>query len=141
MTTPASDPVLRDLARNPGVVALVGFSIKPNRPSYGVAAYLIQSGVKTYLVNPMYAGQTALGTTILRSLHDVPEPIHIVDIFRRSEDVPPIIADAIAVHADAIWLQLAISHPAAEAEARAAGLQVIEDRCLAVEHRHAQLSA
>lgn len=137
MTTPATDPALRDLARHPGVVALVGFSIKPNRPSHSVAAYLIQSGVTMYLVNPMYAGQTALGKTILRSLQDVPEHIHVVDVFRRSEDIAPIIADAIAVKADAVWLQLGISNPVAEVQARDAGLQVIEDRCLAIEYRQA----
>jgi predicted CoA-binding protein len=134
MTTPLFDPDLIDLATNPGVVAVAGFTPKPDRPVYGVAAYLIRAGVTVYLVNPTHAGQSALGLTILPALAAVPEPIHIVDIFRRSEMIAPIIDDAIAARADAIWLQLAISDPVAEAKARAAGLRVIVNRCLKVEH-------
>ncbi len=134
MTTPLSDPILRDLAVNPGVVAVVGFSPKPDRASHGVAAYLIQHGVKTYLVNPVAAGQTALGQTILATLADVPEHIHIVDVFRRPEEVLPVVDDALAVKADAIWFQLDIINEAAIARAQEAGLQVVADRCLKVEH-------
>jgi predicted CoA-binding protein len=134
MTTPLTDPILHDLATRPGVVALIGFSPRPSRPSHGVAAYLISQGIKTYLVNPTAAGQTALGQTILASLADVPEHIHIVDIFRRPEEVMPIVEDAISVKADAIWFQLDIINDAAIARARDAGLQVVVDLCLKVEH-------
>jgi predicted CoA-binding protein len=134
MTTPLTDPILNDLATNPGVVAVVGFSPRPYRPSHGVAAYLISQGITTYLVNPAAAGQSALGQTILASLADVPEHIHIVDIFRRPEEVLPIVEDAIRVKADAVWFQLDIINPDAIARARDAGLRVVVDRCLKVEH-------
>ena len=134
MSTPHSDAVMIDLAQHPGVVAVVGFSPKPHRASYVVAAYLIAHGVKTYLVNPLAADKTALGQTILASLADVPEPIHIVDVFRRPAEVMPVVDDAIAVKADAIWFQLDIINEAAIARARAAGLLVVADLCLKVEH-------
>jgi uncharacterized protein len=134
MTTPHSDALLVDLATQPGVVAVVGFSPKPNRPSHGVAAYLIDHGVKTYLVNPAAAGQDALGQTILASLADVPEHIHIVDVFRNPAEVEPIVEDAITIGADNVWFQLDIINDAAIARAKAAGLGVVVDRCLKVEH-------
>jgi uncharacterized protein len=134
MNKSADDAVMIDLARNPGVVALVGFSPKPDRPSHGVAHYLIEHGIKLYLINPECAGQDHLGRTVLASLADVPEHIHIVDIFRRAENVPPIVEEAIEVHADAIWLQLGITNPEAEARARAAGLLVVANHCLKIEH-------
>lgn len=134
MTTPISDPDLRDLARQPGVVAVIGFSPNPARASHGVAAYLIRQGITVYLVNPVAAGETALGRTILASLAEVPERIHIVDIFRRPEVVMPAVEDAIAGNADAIWFQLDIINQDAITAARAAGLRVVTDRCLKVEH-------
>jgi predicted CoA-binding protein len=134
MTTPITDPTLRDLATQPGVVAVVGFSPRPERPSHGVAAYLIQQGLNVYLVNPVAMGQTALGRTILAALADVPEHIHIVDIFRRPAEVMPIVEEAIQVGADAVWFQLDIINPAAIQRAHEAGLAVVADRCLKVEH-------
>src|SRR5262249_12733380 len=108
MTTPLTDPVLTDLATEPGVVAVVGFSPKPRRPSPGGAAFLIDHGIKTYLVNPIAAGRTILGQTVVASLADVPEHIHIVDVFRNPAEVLPIVDAAIAVKADAVWFQLDI---------------------------------
>jgi predicted CoA-binding protein len=134
MTTPLADPTLHDLATQPGVIAVVGFSPRPDRPSHGVAAYLIQQGLTVHLVNPTAAGQTALGRIILASLLDVPEHVHIVDVFRRPEEVLQIVADAIQIGADALWFQLDIINPAAIERARAAGMQVVVDRCLKVEH-------
>jgi predicted CoA-binding protein len=134
-TTPANDPLLESLAKTPGIVALVGFSPKPSRPSHSVAAYLIEQGIQVYLINPICAGEEHLNRVVLASLHEVPEHIHIVDVFRRSEEIEPIIDDAIRVKADTIWLQLGISNPEAEEKARQAGLGIIGDRCLAIEHR------
>jgi uncharacterized protein len=134
MTTPTTDPLLIDLATHPGVVAVVGLSPNPERASNGVARYLIGQGVTVYPVNPIYADQEILGRKVYRSLTDIPEHIHIVDIFRRSEFIPAVVEEAIAAKADAIWLQLDITNPEAEARARAAGLGVVEDRCLKVEH-------
>lgn len=137
LTTPNDDPTMLDLARNPGVVALIGFSPRPDRSSHGVAKYLLSHDVNVYLVNPMYAGQQSLDKTILGSLAEVPEPIHIVDVFRRADSVMPIVDDAIAAKADAIWFQLDIINEDAFVRAREAGMNVIVDRCLAVEHRKA----
>jgi uncharacterized protein len=134
MTTPATDPLLIDLATHPGVVAVVGLSPKPERASHGVAGYLIGQGVTVYPVNPIYAGQEILGRKVYGSLTDIPEHIHIVDIFRRSEFIPAVVEEAIAAKADAVWLQLGITNPEAEARARSAGLGVVADRCLKVEH-------
>ncbi len=134
MTTPVTDPILRELATQPGVVAVVGFSPRPERASHGVAAYLIAQGITVHLVNPVAAGQTALGRTILASLADVPEHIHLVDIFRRPEEVLPVVDDAIQVQADAVWFQLDIINPVAIRRAHDAGLAVVVDRCLKVEH-------
>lgn len=128
------DELAKELAQRPGVIALVGFSMKPDRDSHRVAAYLINAGLSVYLVNPVNAGEDALGKKVLSSLKDIPEHIHIVDIFRRSEEILPIIDDAIAVNADNIWLQLEISNAEAEARALSAGLGVVKDRCLKVEH-------
>lgn len=135
LTTPVDDPDLIALARDPGVVAIVGFSPSPARPVFGVAQALLAAGVTCYLVNPQYAGQQSLGQTILGSLAEVPQPIRIVDVFRRAEGVLPIAEEAIAVGAQALWLQLGIFPEAAIALARGAGLTVIVDRCLKVEHQ------
>ena len=134
MTTPITDPTLRDLATRPGVVAVVGFSPRLERASHGVAAYLVNQGITVYLVNPVAAGQMALGRTILASLANVPEHIHLVDIFRRPAEVMPIVEDAIQVGADAVWFQLDIINPDAIQRAQDAGLAVVVDRCLKVEH-------
>lgn len=134
MTTPADDPLLLDLATKPGVVAVLGLSPKPHRASNGVAAYLIDHGVTVYAVNPQYAGKEILGRKVYASLTEVPEHIHIVDVFRRAEFIPDVVDEAIAAQADNIWLQLDITHAEAEERARTAGLGVVTDRCLKVEH-------
>ena len=119
-------------------VAVVGLSDKPWRPSYGVARYLRDAGVKIVPVNPTIAGTAVLGERVYASLLDVPPEVHIdvVDIFRRSELVPPIVDDAIARgDASAIWMQQGVINEAAAQRARNAGLAVVMDACLAVEHR------
>lgn len=126
---------VRDLVTNPGTIAVVGISPRENRPSYGIAAYLIAQGITVYGVNPAYAGQTILGRPVYASLTDVPEHIHIVDVFRRGEETPPVVAEAIAAGADAVWLQLGISNPESRQMAEEAGLLYVEDRCIMVDHR------
>ncbi len=133
-----SDELTRQLAKQPGVIALVGFSPRPGRASNDVAQYLIQAGLQVYLVNPMYAGTESLGQKVLKGLEDIPEHIHIVDIFRKSEDIGPIIDQAISVKVDYIWLQLDISNPDEEKKAIQAGLGVVKNRCLKVEHMRVQ---
>jgi predicted CoA-binding protein len=127
------DRALRDMR----TVAVVGLSDKPWRPSYGVAAYLQEQGVRVLPVNPNLVGRRVLAEEAYASLEDVPRSIRIdvVDIFRRSELVAPVVDAAIARGAGAIWMQLGVVDELSAARARAAGLTVVMDKCLAVEHR------
>lgn len=114
-------------------IAVVGCSPKPERPSHYVAAYLKEQGYKIVPVNP---GQTEiLGEKCYESLLDIPFPIDVVDVFRRPEDVPPVADEAIMIKAKALWLQSGITEPESEEKARKAGLLVVSDRCMLVEHR------
>ena len=115
-------------------VAVVGLSDRTDRPSHRVAEYLQSVGYRVIPVNPMLEG-AVLGEQPYASLEDVPERVDIVDIFRRSEDVPPVVEAAIRKGAPAVWMQLGIAHHEAAALARAAGLNVVMDHCMAIEHR------
>lgn len=114
-------------------VAVVGLSDKPDRPSNEVARYLQAQGYEVVPVNPTI--EAALGQRAYPSLRDVPGPVEVVDVFRRSEQVPPVVEDAIAVGAKVVWLQEGIVNEGAAARARAAGLAVVQDRCMLKEHR------
>lgn len=116
-------------------IAVVGFSAKPARPSHYVAAFLQQNGYRVIPVNPGLAGQAFLGETVYASLSDIPVPVDMVDIFRRSEDVPPVVEEALSSLPDlkTIWMQMGIVNEDAAAAARAAGKQVVMDRCPMVE--------
>ncbi|MHB0867949.1 MAG: CoA-binding protein [Chloroflexota bacterium] len=114
-------------------IAVVGLSPKPERPSYGVASYLQQQGYRIIPVNPTV--DQVLGERSYPDLKSVPERIDVVDIFRRSEDVPPVVDEAIQVGAWAVWMQEGVANEAAAAKARQAGLEVVEDRCILKEHR------
>lgn len=114
-------------------VAVIGASPNPARPSHGVAAYLHRSGLRVYPVNP--AITELFGLTAYPSLADVPEPVDVVDVFRRSEVVAEVAEQAVAARAGALWLQLGVVNEQAAALAAAGGLAVVMDRCLAVEHR------
>ena len=116
-------------------IAVVGLSDKPERPSYGVAAYLKGHGYRIVPVNPMIGEW--LGEKSYAKLEDIPFAIDVVDVFRKSEDVPPIVASAIAIKAKAVWMQEGVVNPAAAAEAEKAGLLAVMDRCLMKEHRKA----
>ena len=129
---PAPDPIT-DLLRDSKTIAVVGLSSNPARPSHQVAAYLQSAGYRIIPVNPNET--EVLGHKSFPRLEDIPEPIDIVDVFRRPEDVPPVADSAIAVKAKSLWLQQEITHAAASEKARAAGLLVIEDACLLVEHK------
>ena len=122
-----------ELLRDAQTIAVVGISSNPDRPSHEVARYLIDAGYTVYLVNPMEE-QDIFGLPVYDSVRDLPEAVDIVDIFRRPGDVPPIVADAIASRARAVWMQLGIVNEAAAAEARAAGLDVVMDKCTKIEH-------
>jgi predicted CoA-binding protein len=123
-------------------IAIVGLSNKPERASYGVAAYLQENGYRVVPVNPSYAGETILGEKVHATLQEAADalaasgrPIDIVDCFRKPEDIPPIARDAIAVRAGCLWMQLDIENRAAADLARAAGLDVVMNHCIKIEHR------
>ena len=125
----------------PRTVAVVGLSPKPHRDSFEVSRYMQAQGWRVVPVNPVAAasGERILGEVVYASLTDAArvEAIDLVNVFRNSIDVPPIVDEALALGLPALWLQLGVVHPEAVAKARAAGLQVVQDRCLMVEHaRH-----
>jgi len=123
-----------ELLRRARTIAVVGLSADPTRASFRVAAYLQRQGYRIIPVNPVLT-EPVLGETPYARLSDVPVPIDIVDVFRRPDQVPPIADEAVAVRAGALWLQLGIRNDAAAAIARAAGLTVVMDRCLMVDHQ------
>ena len=129
-----SDNEMSNILRSARTIAIVGLSDKPGRPSYAVAQFLQQKGYHILPVNPQLQGPV-LGVQPYASLHDIQEQVDIVDIFRRSEFVPEIVADAIAIQASTVWMQLGIVNEDAALQAREAGINIIMDRCIAIEHR------
>jgi predicted CoA-binding protein len=129
-----SDEFLRDVLSRSKVVAMVGASPKASRPSHGVMRFLQAKGYRVIPVNPQAAGETINGERVYASLRDVPEPVDMVDIFRRSELVAPVVDEAIAVGAKFVWMQLGVRDERAAAKAEAAGLGVVMNRCPAIEH-------
>ena len=115
-------------------IAMVGLSTDPMRPSHFAAIYMQAEGYDIVPVNPRYAGQTILGQRVYASLAEIPRQVEIVDVFRKPADVPPIADDAIAIGAKVLWLQLGVVNEEAAATARAAGLDVVMDRCVKIEH-------
>ena len=114
-------------------IAVVGLSSKRWRPSFGVSEYMQRAGYRIIPVNPRE--REVLGEKAYPTLDDVPERIDIVDIFRRSEFVPEIVDAAIRIGARAVWMQEGVVNEAAAEKARAAGLEVIMDRCILKDHR------
>ncbi len=125
---------VEQLLRDGKVIAVVGLSDNPQRPSHGVAAYMQRQGYRIIPVNPKLKGPV-LGEQPFRAIEDVREHVDIVNVFRRPVDVPPVVEGAIAAGAGAVWMQLGIVNEQAAAEAEAAGLAVVMDRCIQVEHR------
>ena len=113
-------------------IAVVGLSPKENRPSNQVARYLMEAGYHIIPVNP--GQREIMGKKCYPDLKSIPEKVDIVDIFRKPEDIPPIVESAIEINAKVIWMQQGIVNEEAAAVAREAGLTVIMDRCLKVEH-------
>ena len=129
----ASREEIARLLREARTIAVVGLSDKPDRDSYQVAAYLQERGYRIIPVNP--AVREVLGEKAYARLQDVPEKIDVVDVFRKSDAVPEVVDAAIAVGAKAVWLQEGVVHNAAADKARAAGLQVVMNKCMLKEHR------
>jgi uncharacterized protein len=128
-----SDAYLRDILTSVRTIAVVGASPRPHRPSHGVMRYLQRQGYRAIPVNPFVAGDSLLGEHCYAALADIPEPVDLVDIFRRSELAGAAVDDAIAISAKAVWLQLGVIDAAAAARAEASGLKVVMDRCPAIE--------
>jgi predicted CoA-binding protein len=126
---------LKDILGHSRTVAIVGISPKPDRPSYLVASYLLSKGYRVIPVRP--DGEEILGGRVYHSLTEIPKEIEVdvVDIFRKPEDVLPVVEEAIQRGAKAIWMQEGIVNPEAASRAEKAGLKVIMDRCMKKEHQ------
>lgn len=133
-----SDAYLRRILSTVKRIAVVGASTKWTRPSYFVIKYLMLRGYTLLPINPRAAGETLLGAPVYASLADVPGPIDMVDIFRRSDVAAEVAREAIQLRDDkaikVIWMQLTVRHDEAAAEAEAAGLQVVMNRCPKIEY-------
>lgn len=127
--------VSRDLQKTVTTIAVVGASDKTNRPVFGVMRFLQSKGYRCLPVNPRLKGTTILGETVFGCLDEIESPIDMVDIFRRSEQVLPIVTDAIRLGAKSIWMQLGVINVEAAEQASAAGLKVIMNRCPAIDWR------
>jgi predicted CoA-binding protein len=127
------DPYLRDILTSVRTIAVVGASPRHERPSHGVMAYLQRCGYRAIPVNPNAVGIKINGETVYAKLADVPEPIDMVDVFRRSEMAGGVVDEALAVGAKVVWMQLGVRDDDAAARAEAHGLQVVMNRCPAIE--------
>jgi predicted CoA-binding protein len=123
---------IKEILENYRTIAVVGLSNHPWRASYSVSQYMQNAGYRIIPVNPLE--NEVLGEKAYATLDDVPEPFHIVDIFRRSEFVPEIVDAAIRRNARVVWMQLGVVHEEAAARAREAGLEVVMDRCILQDH-------
>ena len=115
-------------------IAMVGLSADPMRPSHFAAIYMQSAGYDIIPVNPRYAGETILGQPVYATLEEIPRPVDIVDVFRRPEEVPALARSAIAIGAKVLWMQLGVVNDEAARMAREAGLEVVMDRCVKIEH-------
>ena len=130
---PASVDPIFDILTKYKTIAVVGLSSNPTRPSYGVTEYMQSSGYQIIPVNPNETD--VLGEPSYATLAEVPQKIEIVNVFRRAEEVPPVVDAAISAGAKVIWMQLGIANEAAAEKARAAGITVVMDACILVEHK------
>lgn len=124
---------IEEILRNSKTIAVVGLSPNPMRPSYDVARYLKEQGYCIIPVNPMV--EEVLGEKSYPNLSAIPERVDVVDVFRRSEEVPAIVEEAIKIKAPVVWMQEGVIHEEAAARAQEAGLSVVMDRCMMVEHQ------
>jgi predicted CoA-binding protein len=139
---------IEQILRSAKTVAVIGLSPKPERASLEVAEYLQSQGYRIVPVNPAYAGQEILGETVYATLQEAADAlaqngvrIDVVDVFRKPDDVPPIAKDAIDVRAGTLWMQLGIENQVAADLARAAGLDVVMNHCMLVEHTRLEARA
>lgn len=127
-----ADPIA-EILRKCRTIAVVGLSSNPMRPSHEVTEYMQRAGYRIIPVNPNE--REVLGEKSYARLEDVPEKIDVVNIFRRPEEVPPVVESAIRIGAKVVWMQLGIENGEAAEKAKGAGLAVVEDACILIEHR------
>ena len=127
---------LHRLLRQPCTIAVVGLSAEPSRPSFGVSQTMQAHGYRIVPVNPRYAekGERILGESCYASLTDIPFPVDIVNVFRRTEDVLPIAEQAVQIGAKCLWQQIGVENREADQLARAAGLDSVMNLCIKIEH-------
>ncbi len=137
MSETYTDSHLREILTRTRRVAMVGVSMNPVRPSYYVARYLSLKKFEVIPVNPGHAGRMLFGQTVVASLSDIEGRVDMVDIFRRSEHVPPIVEDALETFPDlrTIWMQIGVEHPQAAEMARARGVDVVMNHCPKIEYQ------
>jgi len=123
---------LRRILKQNRTIAVVGLSAQWFRPSFFAAKYLQEHGYRVIPVNPAYP--EVLGEKCYPSLRAIPEKVDVVDVFRKPDDVPPIVDEAIAIGAKVVWMQIGVIHEGAAERAREAGLEVVMDRCMKIEH-------
>ncbi len=123
---------IRRILRTHKTLAVVGLSAQWHRPSYFAAKYMQEHGYRIIPVNPMYG--SILGEKCYKSLRDIPEPVDIVDCFRKAAEIPALAQDAIAIGAKVLWMQLGVQNNEARGHAEAAGLEVVDNRCVKIEH-------
>jgi hypothetical protein len=133
-----TDAAIRAILAGTRRIALVGASDKPSRPSHGVMGFLVERGYDVTPVNPALAGQTIHGRIVVAGLADA-LPLDMVDVFRNSTHVAPLVDEVIRLGANCIWMQLGVIDPVAAAKARAAGITVVMDRCPVIEDRRLDL--
>jgi predicted CoA-binding protein len=129
----ATSEEIAEILRRSKTIAVIGASLKPERPSHWISVYLKEQGYQVIPVNPGLS--EVLGDKCYKSLSEIPEPIDIVDIFREPGAVPAIVDEAIAKKAKVIWMQQGIVHNAAAEKAKASGLKVIQNKCIYQEHQ------
>jgi predicted CoA-binding protein len=137
MSTFPTDEDLRRILTETKTIACVGVSMNPVRPSHYVARYLSLKGKKVIPVNPGHAGKTLFGETVRASMTEIAEPVDMLDVFRRSEAVPGIVDEALTAlpGLSVLWLQIGVEHEAAAQKARAAGIEVVQNRCPKIEYK------
>jgi predicted CoA-binding protein len=123
---------LRRILKGSRTIAVVGLSAQWHRPSFFAAKYMQEHGYRVIPVNPTYP--EILGEKSYKSLADIPEKVDVVDCFRKSAEIPMLAEEAIAIGAKVLWMQLGVENAAARARAEAAGLEVVENRCVKIEH-------
>ena len=129
---PDDSEKIRRILRTNKTLAVVGLSAQWHRPSFFAAKYMQEHGYRVIPVNPQY--DTILGEKCFKSLRDIPEMVDVVDCFRKSAEIPAIAEDAIAIGAKVLWMQLGVENAEARRKAEAAGLEVVENRCVKIEH-------